>query len=117
MTGEASGKIEYHPLDLMISLVESRWRCVWIPGWDGGMGGNLIVRNPMGFSIKNWEVSFLAPHDQFQSWAGAVTVKDVGNDAIPAYREISISFNAQGVELPHVVFWREVNSLCLQSLW
>ena len=36
--------------------------------WGGGMGGNLIVRNPMGFAIDGWEVSFLTPHDQFQSW-------------------------------------------------
>lgn len=81
--------------------------------WGGGMGGNLIVRNPMGFAIDNWEVSFLTPHDQFQSWAGHATVEDAGNglnrvtltpadwnDSIPANGEISISFNAQGEGLP-----------------
>ena len=63
----------------------------------------------MGFAVDDWEVSFLTPHDQFQSWAGGVTVEDAGNglnrvtftpadwnNSIPANGEISISFNAQG---------------------
>ena len=67
----------------------------------------------MGFAIDDWEVSFLTPHDQFQNWAGGVTVEDAGNglnrvtftpadwnDTIPANGEISISFNAQGEGLP-----------------
>ena len=82
--------------------------------WGGGMGGNLIVRNPMGFAVDDWEVSFLTPHDQFQSWAGNATVEDAGNglnrvtftpadwnDSIPANGEISISFNAQGEGMPN----------------
>ena len=67
----------------------------------------------MGFAVDDWEVSFLTPHDQFQSWAGGVTVEDAGNglnrvtftpadwnNSIPANGEISISFNAQGEGLP-----------------
>ena len=82
--------------------------------WGGGMGGNLIVRNPMGFAVDDWEVSFLTPHDQFQSWAGNAIVEDAGNglnrvtftpadwnDSIPANGEISISFNAQGEGTPN----------------
>ena len=100
-----SGGSNVHNSCLQLDVDGSLW-------WDGGMGGNLIVRNPMGFAIDDWEVSFLTPHDRFQSWAGGVTVEDAGNglnrvtftpatwnDIIPANCEISISFNAQGVGL------------------
>ena len=81
--------------------------------WGGGIGGSLTVKNPMGFAIDDWEVSFLTPHDQFQSWSADVMVEDAGgglnrvtftpadwNGSIPANGEIVLSFNAQGVDLP-----------------
>ena len=100
------GGSNVHNSCLLLEVDGSLW-------WGGGMGGNLIVRNPMGFAVDDWEVSFLTPHDQFQSWAGGVTVEDAGNglnrvtftpadwnNSIPANGEISISFNAQGEGLP-----------------
>tara|TARA_B100000674_G_scaffold475237_1_gene468115 strand:+ start:32 stop:3496 length:3465 start_codon:yes stop_codon:yes gene_type:complete len=77
--------------------------------WGGGISGNLIIRNPMGAAVEDWEVSFLTPHKGFESWAGEVQVSDAGNGlnrvtftpaawnrTIPANGELSISFNAQG---------------------
>ena len=81
--------------------------------WGGGISGDLIVRNPMGVAVEDWEVSFLTSHSQFESWSGDVQVSDAGNGlnrvtfnpadwngTIPANGEISISFNAQGEGLP-----------------
>ena len=77
--------------------------------WGGGISGNLIVRNPMGAAVEDWQVSFLTPHGSFESWSGEVQVSDAGNGlnkvtftpadwnrSIAANGEISISFNAQG---------------------
>ena len=81
--------------------------------WGGGISGDLIIRNPMGVAVEDWEVSFLTSHSQFESWSGDVQVSDAGNGlnrvtfnpadwngTIPANGEISISFNAQGEGLP-----------------
>jgi len=81
--------------------------------WGGGISGDLIIRNPMGVAVEDWEVSFLTSHSEFESWAGDVQVSDAGNGlnrvtfnpadwngTIPANGEISISFNAQGEGLP-----------------
>ncbi len=81
--------------------------------WGGGISGDLIIRNPMGVAVEDWEVSFLTSHSKFKSWSGDVQVSDAGNGlnrvtfnpadwngTIPANGEISISFNAQGEGLP-----------------
>ena len=77
--------------------------------WGGGISGNLIIRNPMGAAVEDWEASFLTPHSGFESWSGEVQVSDAGNGLnrvtftpaawnriIPANGELSLSFNAQG---------------------
>ena len=77
--------------------------------WGGGISGNLIIRNPMGAAVEDWEVSFFTPHSGFESWSGEVQVLDAGNGLnkvtftpaswnriIPANGELSLSFNAQG---------------------
>ena len=94
-----------HNSCLLLDVTGSLW-------WGGGISGNLIIRNPMGVAIEDWQVSFLTPHDQFESWSGDVSVVDAGdglnlvtftpadwNRSIPGNGEISISFNAQGVGL------------------
>ena len=91
-----------HNSCLLLKVDGSLW-------WGGGISGNLIVRNPMGTAIEDWEVSFLTPHSGFESWSGEVQVSDAGkglnrvtfapaawNRIIPANGELSISFNAQG---------------------
>ena len=77
--------------------------------WGGGISGNLIIRNPMGAAVEDWEASFLTPHSGFESWSGEVQVSDAGNGLnkvtftpaewnriIPANGELSLSFNAKG---------------------
>ena len=77
--------------------------------WGGGISGNLIIRNPMGKAVEDWEVSFFTPHSGFESWSGEVQVFDAGNGLnkvtftpaewnriIPSNGELSLSFNAQG---------------------
>ena len=77
--------------------------------WGGGISGSLIIHNPMGVAVEDWQASFLTPHGAFESWSGEVSVADAGNGlnrvtfkpaswnrSIAANGEISISFNAQG---------------------
>ena len=77
--------------------------------WGGGISGNLIIRNPMGVAVEDWQASFFTPHRGFESWSGEVQVSDAGNGLnkvtftpaewnriIPANGELSLSFNAQG---------------------
>ena len=91
-----------HNSCLLLEVDGSLW-------WGGGISGNLIVRNPMGTAVEDWEVSFLTPHSGFESWSGDVQVSDAGNGLnrvtfapaawnriIPANGELSISFNAKG---------------------
>ncbi|WP_114994686.1 glycosyl hydrolase family 18 protein [Synechococcus sp. UW179A] len=97
-----SGGSNVHNSCLQLEVDGSLW-------WGGGISGNLIIHNPMGVAVEDWQASFLTPHGGFESWSGEVSVADAGNGlnrvtfkpaswnrSIAANGEISISFNAQG---------------------
>ncbi len=82
--------------------------------WWGGMSGVLNIRNGSNEPLDDWELSFLTPHTNFQSWSSDVELQNVGdgltqvtlrpaawNSTIAAGGSIDVSFNADSVGLPN----------------
>jgi len=73
----------------------------------GGMSGQLTITNTGTTAVEDWQVSFVTPHADFQSWAGDVQVEQLANGqyrvtltpadwngSIGAGSSITVDFNA-----------------------
>ena len=82
--------------------------------WWGGMSGVLNISNTSDEPMENWELSFITPHTNFQSWSTEVQLQSLGdgltqvtlrpsawNNSIAAGGSIDVSFNAESVGLPN----------------
>jgi len=73
----------------------------------GGMSGQLTITNTGTTAVEDWQVSFVTPHADFQSWAGDAQVEQLANGqyrvtltpadwngSIGAGSSITVDFNA-----------------------
>ena len=80
--------------------------------WWGGMSGVLNISNTSDEPLEDWELSFITPHANFQSWSTEVQSQSLGdgltqvtlrpaawNNSIAAGSSIDVSFNADSVGL------------------